>query len=54
MALSRAGKGFRLDLDAAWLADHSLIAVALDEERKQWESVGLGFELKPGSDPVFS
>jgi exopolyphosphatase/guanosine-5'-triphosphate,3'-diphosphate pyrophosphatase len=54
MALSRAGKGFRLDLDAVWLADHSLIAVALDEERKQWESVGLGFELKPGSDPVFS
>jgi exopolyphosphatase/guanosine-5'-triphosphate,3'-diphosphate pyrophosphatase len=53
MTLARGGKGFRLDIDPAWLADHSLIAVALDEERKQWESVGLGFELKPGSDPAF-
>ena len=45
MALTRAGKGFRLGIDAAWLADHSLIAVALDEERKQWESVGIGFDV---------
>jgi exopolyphosphatase/guanosine-5'-triphosphate,3'-diphosphate pyrophosphatase len=45
MALARTARGFRLDLDAAWLADHSLIAVALDDERKQWESVGVSFEV---------
>jgi len=45
MALTRAGRGFRLEIDAAWLTDHSLVAVALDEERKQWESVGMGFEV---------
>jgi exopolyphosphatase/guanosine-5'-triphosphate,3'-diphosphate pyrophosphatase len=45
LSLTRSGKGFRLDLDAAWLADHSLIAVALDEERKQWESVGMPFDF---------
>jgi exopolyphosphatase/guanosine-5'-triphosphate,3'-diphosphate pyrophosphatase len=45
MALSRTAKGFRLEIDATWLADHSLIAVALEEERKQWESVGGVFEV---------
>ena len=45
MALERAGRGFRLEIDAAWLADHSLIAVALEEERRQWESVGMVFEV---------
>lgn len=44
-ALARTAHGFRLDIDAAWLSDHSLIAVALDEERKQWETVGMSFEL---------
>ena len=33
----------RLEIDAAWLADHSLVAVALDSERAQWDSVGLSF-----------
>ena len=32
-------------IDTAWLSDHSLIAVALDEERKQWETVGMSFEV---------
>jgi hypothetical protein len=45
MTLSRGGKGFRLDIESAWLTDHSLIAIALDEERKHWESVGTGFEV---------
>jgi exopolyphosphatase/guanosine-5'-triphosphate,3'-diphosphate pyrophosphatase len=42
---SRRGRVFSLDLDPAWLADHSLIAVALDAEREQWSSVGFGLEL---------
>jgi exopolyphosphatase/guanosine-5'-triphosphate,3'-diphosphate pyrophosphatase len=45
LALTRQGKGFRLEIESRWLADHSLIAVALDEERRQWESVGIPFEV---------
>jgi exopolyphosphatase/guanosine-5'-triphosphate,3'-diphosphate pyrophosphatase len=45
MALTRQGKGFRLEIQSGWLADHSLIAVALEEERRQWESVGIAFEV---------
>jgi exopolyphosphatase / guanosine-5'-triphosphate,3'-diphosphate pyrophosphatase len=43
LAVSRDAKGFLLAIDAAWLADHSLVAVALDSERAQWDSVGLSF-----------
>ncbi|HEX7558346.1 MAG TPA: exopolyphosphatase, partial [Usitatibacter sp.] len=43
LAVSRDAKGFLLEIDAAWLADHSLVAVALDSERAQWDSVGLSF-----------
>jgi exopolyphosphatase/guanosine-5'-triphosphate,3'-diphosphate pyrophosphatase len=45
MALARQGKGVRLHIEPHWLADHPLIAVALDEERRQWDSVGLPFEV---------
>jgi exopolyphosphatase/guanosine-5'-triphosphate,3'-diphosphate pyrophosphatase len=48
MALVRHGKAFRLSIDPAWLVDHSLIALALEDERRQWESVGLGFDLASG------
>ena len=43
LAVSRDAKGFLLEIDSAWLADHSLVAVALDAERAQWDSVGLSF-----------
>jgi exopolyphosphatase/guanosine-5'-triphosphate,3'-diphosphate pyrophosphatase len=42
---SRKGKAFRLEIEASWLADHSLIALALDAERVQWDSVGITFEV---------
>ena len=45
MSLERQGKAFRLSIDPAWLVDHSLIALALEDESAQWESVGLGFEV---------
>jgi exopolyphosphatase / guanosine-5'-triphosphate,3'-diphosphate pyrophosphatase len=48
MSLTRHGKTLRLTIDTKWLDDHSLIALALDEERRQWESVGLGFEVAHG------
>jgi exopolyphosphatase / guanosine-5'-triphosphate,3'-diphosphate pyrophosphatase len=42
---SRRGRVLRLEVDPAWLADRSLIALALDAERAQWSSVGLALEL---------
>jgi len=42
---SRRGRIFRIEIDAAWLAERSLIALALDAERAQWSSVGLALEL---------
>jgi exopolyphosphatase/guanosine-5'-triphosphate,3'-diphosphate pyrophosphatase len=34
---ARTAHGFRLDVDPAWLAQHTLVALALDQERQQWE-----------------
>ncbi len=45
LKLSRKGKGWRLEIDSAWLADQTLIAFALEGEREQWDSVGLSFEI---------
>jgi exopolyphosphatase/guanosine-5'-triphosphate,3'-diphosphate pyrophosphatase len=42
---TRKAKGFRLEVDPAWLTDHTLIALALEAEREQWDSVGLSFDL---------
>jgi exopolyphosphatase/guanosine-5'-triphosphate,3'-diphosphate pyrophosphatase len=33
---ARTAHGFRLDVDPAWLAEHTLVALALDQERQQW------------------
>ncbi|HYC35242.1 MAG TPA: exopolyphosphatase [Usitatibacter sp.] len=47
LRLQAAGdEGYRLEVDAAWLEDHSLVALALEEEREQWQSVGLRFTVK--------
>jgi exopolyphosphatase/guanosine-5'-triphosphate,3'-diphosphate pyrophosphatase len=45
MKAARKAKGFRLEVDSAWLNDNSLVALALDAEREQWSSVGLSLEL---------
>ena len=45
LALSREDAGFRLRIEPGWLEDQSLIAVALEGERAQWDSVGLSFDV---------
>jgi exopolyphosphatase/guanosine-5'-triphosphate,3'-diphosphate pyrophosphatase len=44
LRIERRGKGFRLDVDRDWLAKNTLVAIALEAEHGEWESVGLGFE----------
>lgn len=44
LALTRRGKGFRLEVGNGWLADNTLVAIALEAEREEWNSVGLAFE----------
>jgi exopolyphosphatase / guanosine-5'-triphosphate,3'-diphosphate pyrophosphatase len=46
--LARDEAGFRVEIDARWLGDHTLIALALEAEREQWDSVGLSFEVAEG------
>jgi len=41
---ARRGREFRLSLGSGWLADHGLVAIALEQERGEWESVGMSFE----------
>ncbi len=45
LAVSRKGKGFQLEIESSWLADHTLISLALDAERGQWDSVGIPFDV---------
>jgi exopolyphosphatase/guanosine-5'-triphosphate,3'-diphosphate pyrophosphatase len=45
IALTRKGRGFRLEIESGWLAEHTLVALALEEERRQWESVGIALEV---------
>jgi exopolyphosphatase/guanosine-5'-triphosphate,3'-diphosphate pyrophosphatase len=45
IAASRRAKGFRLEIEGKWLADHTLVALALEAEREQWDCVGVPFEL---------
>ncbi len=44
------GRTLRLEMDAAWLEDQSLVDLALDHERDQWSSVGYLLEL--GTHPT--
>jgi exopolyphosphatase/guanosine-5'-triphosphate,3'-diphosphate pyrophosphatase len=41
----RNASGFSLAVDPRWLDDHSLVAVALEQEKEQWRSVGLDLEI---------
>jgi len=45
MRPARRGKGFRHEIEGKWLADHTLVALALDAERAQWDSVGIPLEV---------
>ena len=45
LAVSRVDGGLRLEIDRRWLADHTLIGLALDGEREQWQSAGMSFEV---------
>jgi exopolyphosphatase/guanosine-5'-triphosphate,3'-diphosphate pyrophosphatase len=45
LRVSRTGDGFKLEIESRWLEDHTLVALALDAEREQWNSVGLTFEV---------
>ena len=38
--------GYRMRIAREWLEDQTLVSHALDEEREQWESVGLKLELE--------
>ena len=44
MKVSRKGKGFKVEIDAAWLEDHTLAAIALEAERDQWAATGYTLE----------
>jgi len=41
---SRTGKEFHLAIDAAWLEDNTLVAVALESEQEQWAAAGYKLE----------
>jgi len=41
---ARKSRGFRLEVDAAWLERNSLVALALEAEREEWASVGMALE----------
>jgi exopolyphosphatase/guanosine-5'-triphosphate,3'-diphosphate pyrophosphatase len=45
LTATRRGKALRLEVEAGWLASHTLIALALEEDRAQWEAAGATFEL---------
>jgi exopolyphosphatase/guanosine-5'-triphosphate,3'-diphosphate pyrophosphatase len=49
LRLARKAKGFRLEVDGDWLAANTLVAIALEAERDEWNSVGLGFEAVAAS-----
>jgi exopolyphosphatase / guanosine-5'-triphosphate,3'-diphosphate pyrophosphatase len=42
---SRSGRTLRLEIEGRWLSEHTLVAMALDAERSQWDSVGLALEV---------
>jgi exopolyphosphatase/guanosine-5'-triphosphate,3'-diphosphate pyrophosphatase len=45
LKVARRGKDFRLEVPASWLASQTLVALALEGEKEQWNSVGLDFEV---------
>jgi len=44
LKFDRRAKGLRLEVGGDWLAKNTLVAIALEAERGEWDAVGLGFE----------
>ena len=44
LRIARKAKGLRLEVDGAWLAKNTLVAIALEAERGEWDGVGVSFE----------
>jgi exopolyphosphatase/guanosine-5'-triphosphate,3'-diphosphate pyrophosphatase len=44
IAIERRSRGYRLEVDREWLARNTLVAIALEAERAEWDSAGVGFE----------
>jgi len=47
LRIQRDGRGWRLEVDEAWLRTHSLVDVALESEIAEWKSVGFELKLVP-------
>jgi len=45
LKVARKGKDFRLEVPASWLGSHTLVALALEGEKEEWNSVGLDLEV---------
>jgi exopolyphosphatase/pppGpp-phosphohydrolase len=45
LRLLHQGDEWRLEVDEAWLRDHTLVDVALEHEKEEWESVGLKLKV---------
>jgi exopolyphosphatase / guanosine-5'-triphosphate,3'-diphosphate pyrophosphatase len=43
--VARKGRAWRLDVGREWLERHTLVAVALEHEREEWDSVGFELEV---------
>ena len=44
LRISRRTKALRLEVDGEWLAKNTLVAIALEAERVEWDGVGIAFE----------
>jgi len=45
MKVSRDGTDFHVAIDAGWLEDHTLAAIALESEREQWMATGYKLDV---------
>jgi len=46
LRLKHGGRGYVLVADAEWLRNLPLTAAALDEEERQWQSIGMPLKLR--------
>ena len=46
LRLKREGRGFVIVADAEWLRNLPLTAAALDEEERQWQTIGLPVKMR--------
>jgi hypothetical protein len=46
MKLKFGSNGFSLTLDRAWLEHNPLTRALLENESKEWKSIGIAFSLK--------